>query len=54
MKNTISTSDAEEILRIVRECEEFQKDSGSDYARLSAKVAAYKHIKELVMGDSEA
>lgn len=39
--------------RIIRECEEYQQSSESDYAKAEEQRTAYRELKELLMTESE-
>lgn len=44
----------QEIKRIVTDCEEYQKEPVSDYAKEREMISAYEHIAEMVRDDKEA
>ena len=43
----------QEIKRIVTDCEEYQKEPVSDYAKEREMISAYEHIAELIKGESK-
>lgn len=43
----------QEIRQIVTDCEEYQKEPVSDYAKEREMLTAYERIAELVMGESK-
>lgn len=41
------------ILAIVRECETIQRSNESDYAKDRAQIAAYEHIRDIILGGDD-
>lgn len=44
---------AEDVIRIVTDCEEVQKAPGSEYSKEQEKILAYNEIRNLIIEDKE-